>query len=181
VDKFDSVLSEVLRTLLVDNKVYFIFNSRIPARKERLRSFKKLFYDYRKTLGKENFVDLEFDLEDSQSIFLGLVWVTPQNLDCVLSIPFSSLSFGFIVPENRRSFSTNREHFLASIFDSGFQVDKEFRVNFLKILAGHVNKNSFLRIRSTGRDEEIISLFGEVNHQKGIVRFADQVKLEMSN
>jgi hypothetical protein len=181
VDKFDSIFSEVLQTLLIDNKVYFIFNSRIPAKKERLRSFKKLFYDYRKILGKENFVDFEFDLEEDQSIFLGLIRVTPQNFDHILNIPLSSLAFGYLVPKNQRSFTKSREHFLQSIFDNCFLLDKELRVNFLKILVEHINKNSFLRIRSTGRDEEIISLFGGVNHQEGIVRFTNQVKLEMSN
>jgi len=78
-DKFDGLFSEVIRTLLINNKVYFLFNSRIPARKERLRSFKKLFYDYRKTLGQENLVELEFDLEGDQSIFLGLIKIRPTR------------------------------------------------------------------------------------------------------
>ncbi len=168
---FKNIFYEVLRKLLDSYKVYFVYyNSRLQ-KKSRIRSHKKLFYGHYNAIGKANVVESEFDLENDQSMIISLLALQKNNIDYFLKhLLNSALAFGFAIPKGKRSFKINRTGYLESLFNNSYYLENNIRINFLKLLAG---KDSviefFLRIRTTGRDEEILDIFNKKSNNHSLI------------
>ena len=90
-----------------------VFSNRFIEPQSRVRSHQKLFYKEHELLGKEHFTELELDLPEGRSIFLGLVEVTAGNLPHVLERIFTSIfTFGLVAGplSNGPDFLTRVQH-----------------------------------------------------------------------
>ncbi|MEZ4942252.1 MAG: hypothetical protein R3D58_15345 [Saprospiraceae bacterium] len=64
------------------------------------------------------------------------------------------------VKKKKRSFTSNKEKFLHQLKELKQKDGKSSKVNILKVLAKILNENKVIfTLKSTGKDEEIISLF----------------------
>ena len=103
--------------------LYLVFSDRFIEKKNRIRSYQKLFHQEHDSIGAENFKELEIDLQANKSIMLGIIKVTENNYAYCMQRLFASIfTFGFSSIEqchnlfSDKALLTIKEDFL-EIFD----------------------------------------------------------------
>ena len=110
--------------------------------------------------------------------------IDKYNFEYCLSHINSNFAFCLAVEKSKRSFPVNRYDFLKRLIGQRNKEDKLTKVNFLKVLIQTINDSRLIfTIKSTGNDEESISLFAK-NTQKiehGIREIIRQNKSPIEN
>lgn len=159
---FLKLLEAVLKSLLCAHEVYFVYAEHQSQPKSRLRSYRKMMYGHRKHLGADSdLTECEFDCSAERSVMLALLRIKEGNLAYTLShLIDSRLAFGLALPKGGSSFTIDAQDYLASLFQSRLEGQQNFHLNFLKAVLKPPQAVKYcFRIRSTGRDEEILDFF----------------------
>ena len=181
---FDNFTKNLILYLYDNFNVYFIYIETFPQLKSKIRSHKKMFYAHNGAIKKSNLYEVEIDLEDNKSILSAIVKIDKYNFEYCLSHINSNFAFCLAVEKSKRSFPVNRYDFLKRLIGQRNKEDKLTKVNFLKVLIQTINDSRLIfTIKSTGNDEESISLFAK-NTQKiehGIREIIRQNKSPIEN
>lgn len=161
--KFNAELKATLKSFLDNNKIYLIHIENFAAYKNKVRSFRKMFYSYRENIGKNNILETEIDINENQSVLSSIIKLDKKNIDfCLEELINSNLAFGFIVPKKSRSFKKNRTHFLNQLIKNRLE-EKTIEINFLKSLSNNLNKNKVIFTIHRTESKEFLRFFSKKN------------------
>lgn len=181
---FKKVTKELTSSLLKNFKVYFIYCETFPQPKSKMRTFKKMFHGQKSELGINNLFELEIDIEDNKSILTGILRIDEKNMDTAMDQINSNFSFGLAVKKTKRSFPSNKATFLQQLKEIALKGVKSSKTNILKAISKNLDAHKIIFVlRSTGNDEEIISLFSrnKNNFSKELDKVIESNKSIMEN
>jgi len=131
-----SILRNFLGFCLSEHNVYLILLEPYPQMKNRIRSKKGLFYNYKDQFKKTALFETENEVSPEETLFGGIIRLNQKNIDHTLSmlkdLPFA---FGLIAPKRTRTFKPNRKDFLETIITKGLKPGEIYWKNWLKIAA----------------------------------------------
>lgn len=152
---------EAVQLLLPSSDVYLVFAEPQPQRKSAVRSHKKMFYDMRDAIRKEDRIETEVETGDGYSVLAGTIRLTPDTVEFwSQNIFLSILQFVYVVKRSPSNEQINWEALLRQIVDERMVSSKIRFPHIPKILANFAGTDrSLITLSSTGRDEEIIEFF----------------------
>ncbi len=171
-DVFEQLLKDVLKQLLDDHKVYFVFSESKAQPKSRMRSFKKMFFEERKQniIKSRDLVNLESSIDESSSLLSSILSVHVGNLEAVIpELLTKNFRFAFIVRKGKRSFSSSREAFLDQLIHRVVK-NRRFDRGEVRKLATRLtgkNKHAF-RISAKGKGAEQLDVVVDRSNQQVI-------------
>ena len=131
-----SILRNFLGFCLSEHNVYLVLLEPYPQMKNRIRSKKGLFYNYKDQFDKTALFETETEVSPEETLFGGIIRLNQKNIDHTLSmlkdLPFA---FGLIAPKGTRTFKPNRKDFLETIITEGLKPGEIYWKNWLKIAA----------------------------------------------
>lgn len=157
-----SYLEKTIFNLLDSNKIYFILIDKFPQPKNRIRSKYKLISQHKKNINKQNYYEIEYDLENNKSILTSIVRLTKNNLPYIINNFLNSkLSFGYIVPKRKSGFRT-REKFLNEIISKCSNVNKMLNINLIKVSLKISGQKKFIfRTILDGKNNHSFEIYGK--------------------
>jgi hypothetical protein len=174
------VLKNFLLKQLDENKVYWVMMEPYPQTKNPVRSKKGLFYLHKNHLGKKTFFDYEHEINSQESMFAGIVRLTPENMNyCLKELWNSQFAFGLITSKNSQPFGKGREAFLRSAITKGLIPGKIYWKNWLKLSSMLVSpKRRLFYLKEANNIETLVGFF-HANDEKWPEPALKQLKEEI--
>lgn len=145
--------------LTLEQPVFLFFSESFPEPKSRLRSYQQLFYQETDAIGTDNYFTYERELPEGQSLLVGVIQVTADNLAYAIERLFTSeFVFGFTEATDEEAIHAREE--LRPLFDQSVMIDKRRWLNPLR-LALHLptEKAVAFRLLPHGNDDQSLDLF----------------------
>lgn len=129
-----SIFRDFLGFCMKGHNVYFVLMEHAPEPRNRIRARKGLFYKHKGELDKQVLFETETEVTPDETLFSGIIRLTEQNIDYVLSCTHDfPLAFGFISLKRKRAYRPNRKDFLEAIVHEGLIPGNIYWKNWLKI------------------------------------------------
>jgi hypothetical protein len=163
---FRYMLTDLMGELLTEYRVFLVYLEKGVGQMSRVRTHKKMFYHLpHDVIKKTDTFEYECIVEAEKSLMTGMIEMNVENFEyCVSHLINGRLDFGYILPKDNNI--SDPQMFLHNVVTERIKKTKLIRVNILKILASHSEKNSkAFTIMGSGRDEEIIRFYCEKHQQ----------------
>lgn len=175
---YNKKFKNILLSLLENNKIYLTYIENFVSEKSKVRTYRKMFYQYKKNIGKNNLFELEIDINSSQSVLSSIIKLNKKNIDfCLEELINSNFNFGFIVPKNSRSFKKNRTHFLDQLITNRLKDEKTIKTNFLKSLSKNLNKKKSIFTIHRTESKEFLRFFSKKDENDNQYDFTNNVEV----
>lgn len=163
----NSFLSNILSS---PNAIYLFFSNRFLEKKDRIRSYQKLFYKEQAAIGPSNSKEIEVDLKDGHSMLLGMVKLEEANLHYLVERLFSS-DFTFLFESCLDQETLFSDDFMKSVKNNSLIMDNMRYFNPLKtVLAYEDHMNFVARLQGFGNDDQAIEV---IMKNKEVNRFVE--------
>jgi hypothetical protein len=141
-----------------DKFIYLFFSDRFVEKKDRIRSYQKLFYEEKNKFGRNNSKELEVGLNDDTSIITGIVKLEEDNLNYLTERLFSS-DFTFLFESAVDKKEILCEDFLLSIKEKGLMISDMRYLNPLKTLLEHKRHiDSIMYLQGFGNNDQSVEI-----------------------
>lgn len=158
--QFGLLLKDVIFKLQESYKIYLIYIESKPQPKNRVRSYKKMFFgEKQKPVFRQGDIrEIEIEVSDNTSLLVSSIRLTESNRTYVLeNLINSNFKFGYFVKKGKKSFNKNISSFLENITSLLTDRSTISRMNYIQLLLSEVKKNkNIFRIPSSVNDKEYL-------------------------